>query len=103
MTAEEFLRNKLENEIGYFGDGNTEFHTRDLEHLLKCMDDKDEIIRQNERHRIDLTNKINFNVEKQFLELLESVMTRNNLSAEERLRCIRNHYKEVWDKIKPLS
>lgn len=44
-TAEQFLREKLESEISSFGDGTTEFHTRDIEHLLKCLDDKDENFR----------------------------------------------------------
>jgi len=42
LTAEAFLRQKLESEIQDFGDGNTKFHTRDLEHLLECLDEKDQ-------------------------------------------------------------
>jgi len=98
MTAEEFLRNKLESEISSFGDGMSEFHTRDLEHILKCLDEKDQIIQQKDERIIELADKINFKAEKQFFELLELCMTRNNLSAEERLGYIRSHYKEIWDK-----
>ena len=92
MTAEKFLREKLESEISSFGDGNTEFHTRDLEHLLKCLDHKDEIIRLAVEHR-----KINFNAEKRFKDLLELCMTINNLSADQRLYYIRQEYKKIWD------
>jgi len=45
MDLERFLRDKLESEVATFGDGMTEFHTRDLEQLLKILDSKDEIIR----------------------------------------------------------
>lgn len=44
-TLETFLREKLESEIQVFGDGNTEFHTRDLEQLLDILEEKDEQIR----------------------------------------------------------
>jgi hypothetical protein len=48
-TAEEFLREKLESEIADFGDGTAEFHTRDIAHLLQCLDEKDNIIGQTEQ------------------------------------------------------
>lgn len=44
ITAEKFLREKLESEISSFGDGMAEFHTRDIELLLHCLDEKDEQI-----------------------------------------------------------
>lgn len=99
LTAEAFLREKLESEIASFGDGTTEFHTRDVEHLLKCLDDKDESIRHTEEQCVELIAKINWDAEKQFNELLEVCMTINNLSAEERLRYIRKQYKEIWNTI----
>lgn len=99
LTAEEFLREKLESEIQAFGDGTTEFHTRDVQHLLQCLDDKDERIRYTEEQCIELINKINWDAEGQFKELLTVCMTINNLSAEQRLRYIRKHYKEIWTKI----
>lgn len=45
-TLESFLREKLASEIQTFGDGTTEFHTRDLDQLLQILDDKDERIRE---------------------------------------------------------
>lgn len=100
LTLEKFLRDKLESEIQSFGDGNTEFHTRDLEQLINILDGKDDQISELKEQCIELASKVNFNVEKQFSELLEVCMTINNLSAEERLRYIRSHYKEIWNKIK---
>jgi len=100
LTAEEFLREKLESEISSFGDGMKEFHTRDVQHLLQCLQDKDERIKQTEEQCVELINKINFNAEEKLKELLEVCMTRNNWSAEERLGYIRNTYKELWTKIK---
>ena len=44
ITAEDFLREKLESEIQICGDGNTEFHTRDLSHLLDCLKEKDNLV-----------------------------------------------------------
>jgi len=38
---EKFLRDKLESEIQNFGDGITEFHTRDLNQLINILDSKD--------------------------------------------------------------
>jgi hypothetical protein len=35
LTAEQFLREKLESEIQSFGDGTTEFHTRDIEQRIE--------------------------------------------------------------------
>lgn len=45
-TLESFLRDKLESEIQAFGDGNTEFHTRDLEQLIHILDGKDDQIQE---------------------------------------------------------
>lgn len=98
LTAEEFLREKLESEIQNFGDGTTEFHTRDIEHLLKCLDGKDDEIRELKANCIELIAKINFKAEEQFKELLTLCMTRNNASAEERLGWIRKEYKPIYDK-----
>jgi len=39
---EKFLRDKLESEISSFGDGMTEFHTRDLNQLINILDSKDQ-------------------------------------------------------------
>lgn len=100
LTAEEFLREKLESEIQAFGDGTTEFHTRDIEHLLKCLDQKDERIKHTEMQCADLIGKINWSTKQQFEELLAWVMSIDNRSAEERLRDIRNIYKQVWNEIK---
>ncbi len=97
LTAEEFLREKLESEISSFGDGTTEFHTRDIQHLLKCLDDKDEIIKQYATRNTELLNKIDFKSEAQFKDLLFLCMSINNLSAEERLNYIRKTYKDIWD------
>ncbi len=99
LTAEQFLRDKLESEIGSFGDGTKEFHTRDIEHLLKCLDDKDKLIKSLKLDCAEFIIKINWNAEKQFEELLTSVMTINNLSAEQRLYSIRSEYKKIWTKI----
>lgn len=41
---EKFLTNKLESEIAAFGDGITEFHTRDLEALLELIENKNKEI-----------------------------------------------------------
>ena len=41
LSAEQFLREKLESEISSFGDGTNEFHTREIQHLLQCLDEKD--------------------------------------------------------------
>lgn len=84
LTAEQFLREKLESEISSFGDGTTEFHTRDIEHLCKCLDDKDDEIKELKSNCINAEDKLK--------ELLTYCMTINNLSAEERLRYIRKHY-----------
>lgn len=48
-SAEDFLIEKLEDEIATFGNGITEFHTKDLEHLLNCLHDKNSIIKQKEK------------------------------------------------------
>jgi hypothetical protein len=96
LTAEAFLREKLESEISLFGDGTTEFHTRDINHLLKCLDDKDQRISALREERGKLISEINFDVKKQFKELLTLCMTVNNASAEERLGYIRRQYKEIW-------
>ena len=68
LTAEQFLIEKLESEIQSFGDGTTEFHTRDIEHLCKCLDDKDDEIRELKSNCIELIAKINF-MEDQIREL----------------------------------
>lgn len=55
-TADEFLIEKLISEISVFGDGITEFHTRDLSHLVNSFQEqkleienlKNEIKRLNE-------------------------------------------------------
>lgn len=100
LSAEQFLRDKLESEIATFGDGTTEFHTRDVQHLLQCLDKKDEEIIFTNGHVADLISKINFNAEQQFYELLELCMTRNNASSEERLGYIRKTYKDTWEQFK---
>ncbi len=100
LTAEEFLREKLASEISSFGDGTTEFHTRDVEHLLKCLDEKDKTIKQIGERCINLSDQINFNAEQQLIELLNMCMTINNLSADQRLAVIRREYKEMWDKLR---
>lgn len=99
LTAEQFLREKLESEIQSFGDGTTEFHTRDIEHLLKCLDDKDSEIKELKANCIELIAKLNYNAEAVLIELLKDCMTINNLSAEERLRYIRHHYKPDYTKL----
>lgn len=99
LTAEQFLREKLESEIQSFGDGTTEFHTRDIEHLCKCLDDKDDEITELKSNCIELIAKINYNAEDKLKELLTDCMTINNLSAEERLRYIRHHYKADYTKL----
>lgn len=62
LTAEEFLLKKLENKISFFGDGNTEFHTRELTHLLKCFYEKNQLIeklkQENEKLRNDLLDAL---------------------------------------------
>jgi hypothetical protein len=103
LTAEEFLREKLASEISNFGDGTTEFHTRDIEHLLKCLDEKDEQIKDAQSQCVELINKINWDAEKQFNSLLDVCMTINNLSAEERLGYIRHTYKKTYDELKKAS
>jgi hypothetical protein len=95
LTAEKFLRKKLESEISVFGDGTAEFHTRDVQHLLICLDDKDGVISQIRGECAELQSRIDFNFENEFNELLALCMTINNLSAEERLRYIRNKYKNI--------
>lgn len=91
LTAEQFLRDKLENEVMLFGDGTTEFHTRDITHLLKCLYEKDNTIRALQDRAEQLTERINFKAEHLLKELLLDCMTINNLSAEQRLRYIRQH------------
>ncbi len=103
LSAEKFLREKLASEISSFGDGTTEFHTRDVEHLLYCLDSKDKEIKSTEEQCVELMNKINFNAQEKFKELLTTCMTINNLSAEERLRYIRHTYKEIWSNLSPSS
>lgn len=99
LSAEEFLREKLESEISAFGDGTTEFHTRDIEHLLKCLDEKDNEINELKANSIELNEKINYNAENKLKDLLTDCMTINNLSAEERLKYIRHHYKSDFNKL----
>lgn len=75
MTAEEFLRDKLESEISSFGDGTTEFHTRDIEHLLKCLDEKDEKISKLLQVIDDLDHKLEISKQQErerVIEMLES-------------------------------
>lgn len=100
ITAEEFLREKLESEIQVFGDGNTEFHTRDLAHLLKCLESKDRKIEELELQCAELTSKINFNAEAKLKELLTDCMNKCNWSAEQRLGFIRMEYLDDWNKIR---
>ena len=99
LTAEQFLRDKLESEIQNFGDGSTEFHTRDIEHLCKCLDEKDSEIHELKANCIELIAKINYNAEAKLKELLTDCMNRSNWSAEERLGYIRHHYKLDYDTI----
>lgn len=103
LTLEQFLREKLESEIGIFGDGTTEFHTRDLQQLLCILDKKDEKIQELLASCQNLMNMVNFKAEAQLKELLTDCMTINNLSAEERLRYIRKQYKEMYEKISQKS
>ncbi len=103
VTAEKFLRDKLESEISSFGDGNTEFHTRDINHLLQCLDDKDEQIKELKLNCIELITKINYDAENILKELLTDCMTINNLSAEQRLNYIRREYKKDHAKLNPLT
>ncbi len=63
LTAEQFLREKLESEISSFGDGTTEFHTRDIEHLLKCLEEKD-----NEIHEFKNTKPLIEEIEQQKMQ-----------------------------------
>lgn len=102
-TAEEFLREKLESEISSFGDGITEFHTKDVQHLLQCLYDKDEEIRQTKDQCVELTGKINFGAEERLKELLADCMNISNASAEGRLRYIRREYKGIWDKLSAVA
>lgn len=97
ISAEQFLREKLASEIETFGDGTTEFHTRDIEHLLKCLENKDDVIMEDEQKIKALHAKINFKAEEKFRALLELCMERSNWSAEQRLNYIRRTYKEIWD------
>jgi len=99
ILTEDFLRKKLEDDISSFGDGVTEFHTRDINHLLICLGDKDLAIEKLNEKCNGLINQVNFDAERQFKELLTICMTINNLSAEERLRYIRNTYKELYTKL----
>ena len=99
LTAEQFLREKLESQISSFGDGTTDFHTRDIDHLLKCLEEKDNEIHELKANCIELIAKINYNAEDKLKELLTDCMTINNLSAEERLRYIRHHYKADYTKL----
>lgn len=99
MTAEQFLKKKLESEISTFGNGIAEFHTVDLEHLLKCLDAKDQTIKQNNEVIKALSDRIDFNAEKKFYELLKICMTINNMSSSERLCFIRSRYNDIWEKL----
>lgn len=99
LTAEQFLIEKLQSEISSFGDGTTEFHTRDIEHLLTCLDEKDSEIKELKANCKELIAKINYDAESKLKELLIDCMTINNLSAEERLRYIRHHYKGDHSKL----
>lgn len=78
LTAEKFLREKLESEISSFGDGTTAFHTRDIQHLLECLDEKDNLISQYADRNSELLKRIDFKAEMQFKELLLMCMTINN-------------------------
>lgn len=82
-----------------FGDGSTEFHTRDIEHLLKCLYAKDKIINNQEAKINELHDKINFNAEKKLKEVLTDCMNYNNLSAEQRLNYIRREYVGYYKKL----
>lgn len=99
LTAEEFLREKLESEITSFGDGTTEFHTRDIEHLLKCLEEKDDRIEEQREKINDLRHKVNFDAEAKLSTLLEECMTKSNWSAEERLSFIRHKYASLWKEL----
>ena len=97
QTAEEFLREKLESEIGSFGDGTTEFHTRDVAHLLKCLEEKDSEIHELKSNCLELIARINYNAEDRFKALLTDCMNTSNWSAEERLRYIRGQYRKDYN------
>ena len=56
-NLETFLRDKLQSEIESFGDGNTEFHTRDLEQLIRILDEKDKLVNTMETELAYLKNK----------------------------------------------
>lgn len=96
LTAEDFLREKLESQIATFGDGSTEFHTRDIQHLLDCLDNKDIEIKELKANCIELIERINYNAEDKLKKLLADCMTKNNLSAEERLQYIRHNYGTLY-------
>lgn len=89
LSAEQFLREKLETEISSFGDGKTEFHTREIQHLLLCLDEKDNKIKELERN-------INYNsdIEKRFKELYSDCMN-IKLNPVSLLSYIRCHYQNV--------
>lgn len=101
LTAEEFLRDKLASEIEGFGDGTTGFHTRDIQHLLHCLEEKDNQILYSDQQCIELISKINFDAEEKLKQVLTDCMERNNWSAEERLRYIRKTYKEMFEQLIP--
>ena len=96
LTAEQFLIEKLESEISSFGDGITEFHTRDIQHLCKCLSDKNDEIRELKANCIELTAKINYNAEDKLKEVLTDCMIKNNSSADERLYYIRHRYNDIY-------
>ena len=58
LSAEQFLREKLESEISSFGDGTNEFHTREIQHLLQCLDEKDNKIKEIENNINKIENNI---------------------------------------------
>ena len=103
LTAEAFLRDKLESEISSFGDGMKEFHTRDVQHLLQCLHQKDERTQELLLKCANLIEKINFNAEEKLKDLLIDCMTINNLSAEQRLSYIRKEYKLIFEKLVPTT
>lgn len=93
ITAEQFLREKLESEVAAFGNGTTEFHTVDLEYLLKCLEAKDTEIAEYKTKITELNSSIDYNLEHKLKEVLTYCMTVSNWTAEERLNYVRQKYK----------
>ena len=55
---ESFLTGKLISEISNFGDGTTEFHTRDLDKILEIINCKNDALSQKQNDIDELVNSI---------------------------------------------